>query len=128
MEVRRHLDSEDLHHHLSEFWPEITELAGLPLPDYAERNDPNPHAGRFFPVFLFDLHHPTPLLLDGRHRALAYDDMVLAVRTTAPPLPSHFMCEGEVVDVDPSNVTRPVLSAILQTAWGLAPTHEAWSA
>ncbi|CAI7915179.1 unnamed protein product, partial [Closterium sp. NIES-54] len=37
-------------------------------------------------------------------------------------------CEGEVVDVDPSNVTRPVLSAILQTAWGLAPTHEAWSA
>ncbi|CAI5507095.1 unnamed protein product, partial [Closterium sp. Naga37s-1] len=128
MEVRRHLDSEDLHRHLSEFWPEITELAGLPLPDYAERNDPNPHAGRFFPVFLFDLHDPTPLLLDGRHRALAYDDMVLAVRTTAPPLPSHYMCEGEVVDVDPSNVTRPVLSAILQTAWGVAPTHEAWSA
>ncbi|CAI5509283.1 unnamed protein product [Closterium sp. Naga37s-1] len=128
MEVRRHLDSEDLHHHLSEFWPEITELAGLPLPDYAERNDPNPHAGRFFPVFLFDLHEPAPLLLDGRHRALAYDDMVLAVRTTAPLLPSHYMCEGEVVDVDPSNVTRPVLSAILHTAWGVAPTHEAWSA
>ncbi|CAI5987389.1 unnamed protein product [Closterium sp. NIES-64] len=128
MEVRRHLDSEDLHRHLSEFWPEITELAGLPLPDYAERNDPKPHAGRFFPVFLFDLHAPYPLLLDGRHRALAYDDMVLAVRSTAPPLPSHYMCEGEGVDMDPSNVTRPVLSAILHTAWGLAPTHEAWSA
>ncbi|CAI5962738.1 unnamed protein product [Closterium sp. NIES-64] len=128
MEVRRHLDSEDLHRHLSELWPEITELAGLPLPDYAERNDPNPHAGRFFPVFLFDLHEPYPLLLDGRHRALAYDDMVLAVRSTAPLLPSHYMCEGEVVDMDPSNVTRPVLSAILHTAWGLAPTHEAWSA
>ncbi|GJP47219.1 hypothetical protein CLOM_g6435 [Closterium sp. NIES-68] len=127
-EVWRHVDSEDLHHYLSEFWPEITDLAGMPNPDYVERNDPNPHAGRFFPVFLFDLHTAEPLLLDGRHRALAYDDMVLAVRTKAPPMLAEYRCEGELVPMDPSNVTRAVLSAILQTAWGVAPTHESWSA
>ncbi|GJP39609.1 hypothetical protein CLOM_g145 [Closterium sp. NIES-68] len=41
---------------------------------------------------------------------------------------AEYRCEGELVPMDPSNVTRAVLSAILQTAWGVAPTHESWSA
>ena len=82
---------------------------------------------RVVPVFLFDLVRSEPLLFDGARRAVAFSDMVVAVRTLAPTLPASSSCEGKRVLFEPSDVRAPLTAAILRTAFGVAPTHLTWS-
>ena len=92
-----------------------TALAGVQDPAFLIPTHPS--SGRFIPVFVLDLETDQPLLLDrteqvppslpslptpptppipqasylkGGSQAVAYDDMVIAVRTKGAPIPSHY--------------------------------------
>lgn len=126
LRVRQYLDSEELHHLFTEFWPEIKTAAEIQDPAFLQPGSAS--SGRLIPVFLLDLDAEEPVLLDRTEQAVAYHDMVIAVRTTAANFSSGFMCNGEEVLTDPSDVTRPVMAALLEAGWGVTPTHTTWSA
>ena len=81
---------------------------------------------RAVPVFLFDLVRTEPLLLDRRHQAVAFPDMVLAVRTRSPAAAVDLQCDGKVALTEPADLHRPLLAGVLQSGWGVAPTHLSW--
>lgn len=125
LEVQQYLDSEELHHLLAEFWPEIKTSAGVHDPPFL---DPELGVnGRVIPVFVFDLDTEDHILLDRSEQAVAYDDMVIAVRTRSREAPVKYQCNSEVIKTDLSNVSRPILAALLQTGWGVSPTYASWS-
>ena len=100
---------------------------------------------RVVPVFVYSLAHERPLLLDEQHVAIAHRDMVLAVQTRpphyskmlytdprdAPPAPPAVpldeACHGQPRKLDAHELRRPLLAALLQTGWGVAPSHVRWS-
>jgi hypothetical protein len=108
-QVHQYLDSRELHD-----W----------LAHYAAQVDPEP-AGDVHrvPVFVYDLARTSVLLLDRFHQALAFPDMVVAVRTRAARPLTDFHCNGHMVSLDPTDGTRNVLAAVLRTGWGVAPTE-----
>ena len=63
-------------------------LAGVQEPAFL--GPTHPSSGRLIPVFVLDLETHEGLLLDGTEQAVAYDDMVIAVRTKGAPIPSHY--------------------------------------
>lgn len=85
------------------------------------------------PVFLFDFSHDNTWLLDRKHQAVAFDDMVIAVQSKTPLLQSDFFCRrgnahhgyaAQRVLLPARDATRAVLGAVLQSVWDVAPTHE----
>lgn len=122
----QYLDSEELHHLFTEFWPEIKAAAEIQDAPFLQPGAAAP--GRMIPIFLLDIDGEQPVLLDRTEQAVAYHDMVIAVRTRGANFSSGFMCNGEDIEVDPSDVTRPVLAALLESGWGVSPTHMSWSA
>ena len=102
------------------------------------------------PVILYSVAARDALLLDRTHVAKPFRDLIVAVSTRAPPtlpangiaaarasatLPpappsSHIdeQCDGLPLALDASRVRRPLLAALLQSGWGVAPTDVAWSA
>ena len=81
---------------------------------------------RVVPAFLFDLARSDPLLLDGEHEAMAFSDMVIAVRTRAPARVVDSQCDGRATLAEPADARRPLLAAMLRAAWGVAPTDRRW--
>eukprot|EP00897_Mesotaenium_endlicherianum_P006582 jgi/Mesen1/5952/ME000301S05071 len=125
MQVQTYLDSEQLHHLLRSFWPEIKTAAEIQDAHSMELEATD--SWRMIPIFLLDLDSIETILLDRTDQAVAYDDMVLAVRTKGPKYASEFTCNGEAVQLDPTDVTRPALAALLQTGWGITPPYMTWS-
>jgi hypothetical protein len=91
-------------------------------------------------VFVFHLHaaaHSSasaPLLFDGVHQAMAFDDMVIAVETSdgerrsasgtrAAFAPSAVQCESRVPFFVAGDATRALVGAMLSTGFNVAPTH-----
>jgi hypothetical protein len=64
---------------------------------------------------LFLLVHAEPVLLDGLLQAavLGQGDVV-AVRSAAPPLQTFFGCFDHQMAINPQNIHRPVLAAVMQ--------------
>ncbi|EKX39432.1 hypothetical protein GUITHDRAFT_114391 [Guillardia theta CCMP2712] len=79
------------------------------------------------PIFLFDLQDTALILLDRFHQAVSFPEMVIALQTRSSPATVDFSCADEMITVDPRDATRPMLGALLQTGWGVAPTHEHFS-
>ncbi len=92
-----------------------------------------------FPVYVYDMrtlagNEPRgsapalPLLLDGAHHAVAFDDMVVAVRSGRRPYLLDHACSGNqrLQRSRDSDVRRSVLAAVLSGLWGVAPTHLRW--
>eukprot|EP00271_Cylindrocystis_brebissonii_P008195 TRINITY_DN22200_c0_g1_i1.p1 TRINITY_DN22200_c0_g1~~TRINITY_DN22200_c0_g1_i1.p1 ORF type:complete len:711 (+),score=101.73 TRINITY_DN22200_c0_g1_i1:274-2406(+) len=125
--VKEHLDSETMHHLLAEFWYDIKAAAGVEDAPFFKEDVYSTKGGRVIPMFLFDMDTTEPVLLDGGEQAVAYDDMVVAVRTQAKTVRQPFQCHGEPVEADLRQVTRPLLAALLQTGWGVTPSHLTWS-
>ena len=50
--------------------------------------------------------------------------MVLALQTQSGAATVDYSCSEEMVTLDAADATRPMLAALLQTGWGVAPTHE----
>eukprot|EP00850_Spirogloea_muscicola_P012412 SM000080S22927 [mRNA] locus=s80:167969:177407:- [translate_table: standard] len=125
LQTHDYLDSVELHDLLADFWPEIKSSGHIDDPLYLRAEIPE--SGRVIPVFLFDFDGDYPLLLDHTEQAVAFDDMVIAVRTKPANVSTYFECNGKEVNMDVGDVTRPVLAAILQSGWGVSPTHTIWS-
>ena len=53
--------------------------------------------------------------------------MVLALQTKSGAATLDYSCSDEMVTLDAADATRPMLGALLQTGWGVAPTHEHFS-
>lgn len=116
--VSEYLDSKRLHQTLSDSQDEIRRLAKLPEEDF----------GRVLPVYIFDLDVNSILLLDRYHQSVAFKDMVIAVRTKNTQTVSDYSCNGRHVFTQTRDLERPLVGSILQSMWGVSPTHLVWSA
>ena len=127
---------------LKEAMPQGRTGASTQLPIRAAR--PNE---RLLPVVVYSLAAAEPVLLDGRHVALPFSELVLAVQTRTPsgagtvsssvpavpppPPPSLLLdeqCQGMAISLHANSLARPLLSALLQSGWGIVPTGTTWSA
>lgn len=115
--VSDYLDSKRLHQTISESTEEFRKLAGLPEEDF----------GRVLPVFVFDLDVNSILLLDRYHQSVAFKDMVIAVRTKNSQTVSDYSCNSRPVFTQTRELERPLVGSILQSMWGVSPTHLVWS-
>nr|XP_043634557.1 uncharacterized protein LOC122605668 [Erigeron canadensis] len=116
--VSEYLDSKRIHQTLSESQDEIRRLAKLPEDDF----------GRVLPVYIFDLEVNSILLLDRYHQSVAFKDMVISVRTKNTQTVSDYSCNGRHVFTQTRELERPLVGSILQSMWGVSPTHMVWSA
>lgn len=115
--VSEYLDSKRLHQILSDSSEELKRSIGIEEEDY----------GRVIPVYVFDLDYDKLLLLDRYHQAVAFKDMVIVVRTRSSQTVSDYSCNGRHVITQTRDLERPIVGAILQSMWGVSPTHLTWS-
>ncbi|XP_061360832.1 uncharacterized protein LOC133304786 [Gastrolobium bilobum] len=115
--VSEYLDSKRLHQILSDSAGELRKVAGVPEEDF----------GRVVPVYVFDLDYSTLLQLDRFHQSVAFKDMVIAVRTKNTQTVSDYSCNGRHVFTHTRELVRPLVGSILQSMWGVSPTHMSWS-
>ncbi|WOK93899.1 hypothetical protein Cni_G02600 [Canna indica] len=116
--VNEYLDSKRLHQILSDSVEEVHRTVKIP------EEDDYP---RVLPVYIFDLDHDKLLLLDRYHQAIAFRNMVIAVRTRSSQTVSDYSCNGRHVITQTRNLDRPIIGSILQSMWGISPTHQSWS-
>ncbi|GKV08680.1 hypothetical protein SLEP1_g20281 [Rubroshorea leprosula] len=115
--VSEYLDSKRLHQILSDSAEEFRRAAGLPEEDFS----------KVLPVYVFDLDHNMLLLLDRYHESIAFRDMVIAVRTKIAQTVNDYSCNGRHVFTRTRELERPLVGSILQSMWGVSPTHLSWS-
>lgn len=116
--ISEYLDSKRLRQILSDSAEEFRRVAGLPEEDYSSR---------VLPVYVFDLDYNMLLLLDRYHQSIAFKDMVIAVRTKNAQTVSDYSCNGRHVFTRTRELERPIVGSILQSMWGVSPTHLSWS-
>ncbi|KAJ4961191.1 hypothetical protein NE237_021101 [Protea cynaroides] len=115
--VSEYLDSKRLHQILSDSADQLRSAAGVPQEDF----------GRVLPVYVFDMDFNRLLLLDRYHQSVAFRDMVIAVRTRSTQTVSDYSCSGRHVITQTRELERPLVGSILQSLWGVSPTHLLWS-
>ncbi|CAA0828443.1 Unknown protein [Striga hermonthica] len=115
--VSEYLDSKRLHQSILESVDEFRRVGKLPEEEF----------GRILPVYVFDLDVNTILLLDRYHQSVAFKDMVIAVRTKSTQTVSDYSCNGHHVFTQTRELERPLVGSILQSMWGVSPTHLVWS-
>ncbi|XWS40841.1 hypothetical protein CRYUN_Cryun17cG0030700 [Craigia yunnanensis] len=116
--VSEYLDSKRLHQILSDSAEEFRRVAGLPEEEFGSR---------VLPVYVFDLDYNNILLLDRYHQSVAFKDMVISVRTKTAQTVSDYSCNGRHVFTHTRELERPLVGSILQSMWGVSPTHLLWS-
>ncbi|XP_039143521.1 uncharacterized protein LOC120280672 [Dioscorea cayenensis subsp. rotundata] len=117
MIVSEYLDSKRLRQILSDSGDEFKRAAGIEDEGY----------GKVVPVYVFDLDYDKLLMLDRFHQAVAFRDMVIAVRTRSSQTVSDYSCNGRHVITQTRNLERPIVGSVLQSMWGVSPTHLSWS-
>ncbi|CAA7408818.1 unnamed protein product [Spirodela intermedia] len=115
--VSEYLDSKRLHQVLVDSADDIRSSARIA----------DEEIGRVLPVYVFDLDYDKLLLLDRYHQAVAFRDMVIAVRTRSAQTVSDYTCNGRHMITQTRNLERPVVGSVLQSMWGVSPTHLSWS-
>ncbi|KAG9451722.1 hypothetical protein H6P81_004626 [Aristolochia fimbriata] len=115
--VSEYLDSKRLHQILLDSTDELRRSIGIEEEEF----------GRIIPVYVFDLDYDRLLLLDRYHQAVAFKDMVIAVRTRSSQTVSDYSCNGRHVITQTRELERPLVGSILQSMWGVSPTHLMWS-
>ncbi|TVU07992.1 hypothetical protein EJB05_41374, partial [Eragrostis curvula] len=115
--VNEYLDSKRLRQVLSDSSDEMHRLAGVRDDEY----------DKVVPVYVFDLDHDRLLPLDRHHQAVAFGDMVVAVRTRSSQTVSDYSCNGRHIITMTRNLERPIIGSVLQSMWGVSPTHMSWS-
>ncbi|KAI3974180.1 hypothetical protein MKX01_033431 [Papaver californicum] len=113
-----YLDSKRLHQILSDSVDELRKAAGIPEEDYSSH---------VLPVYVFDLEYNRLMMLDRYHQSIAFKDMVIAVRTKNTQTVSDYSCNGRHVMTQTRKLERPIVGSILQSMWGVSPTHLKWS-
>ncbi|EFA79108.1 hypothetical protein PPL_07933 [Heterostelium album PN500] len=107
--TQQYLDSKELH-----YWLKQHNLQFVPELDYRNNR-------LIIPVFLFDISFKDLLLLDRTHQAVSFNDMVIAIQTQSQRI-SDFKCD-QILQIDATDATRPVLASLLETIWGISPTQ-----
>lgn len=80
------------------------------------------------PVLVFDSAGTEAILLDGWRQAVALPSgAAVAVRSGHQTVPTFFGCHDKQVYIDPQELHRPVMAAVLQAGWGVADTALFWS-
>uniref|UniRef100_A0ACD5UGE1 Uncharacterized protein n=1 Tax=Avena sativa TaxID=4498 RepID=A0ACD5UGE1_AVESA len=118
MIVSEYLDSKRMRQVLSDSSEEMHRVAGV---------QDNDEYDKVVPVYVFDLDYDKLLMLDRYHQAVAFRDMVVAVRTRSSQTVSDYSCNGRHVITMTRNLERPIISSVLQTMFGVSPTHQSWS-
>ncbi|BBN17816.1 hypothetical protein MPTK1_7g17090 [Marchantia polymorpha subsp. ruderalis] len=116
--VDDYLDSKQLHEFLSEFGAELEEKMQIDA-------EPSAHV---LPVYILDVDSDRQLLLDRYHQVIPFRDMVIAVRSKQAQVVTEYSCNGRPMVAQTRMLERPIVGALLQTLWGVAPTHLTWSA
>ncbi|GAB4832160.1 hypothetical protein Ancab_006177 [Ancistrocladus abbreviatus] len=116
--VSEYVDSKRLHQILSDSAEDFKRLAGI-----TDEDD----FGRVLPVYVFDLDYSMLLLLDRYHQSVAFKDMVIAIRTKNTQTVSDYSCNGRHVFTQTRELDRSLVGSILQSMWGVSPTHLVWS-
>ncbi|KAF2076821.1 hypothetical protein CYY_001849 [Polysphondylium violaceum] len=110
--TQQYLDSKELHIWLKQ------HLSNL-IPNYDHQSN---HL--IVPVFVFDISYKDILLLDRTNQAVSFQDMVIAIQTQTPNrIRIDFQCDKKSLSLDSTDATKPILSSLLQTIWGITPTH-----
>ncbi|XP_020593932.1 uncharacterized protein LOC110034039 [Phalaenopsis equestris] len=115
--VTEYLDSKVLNKVLAGSIADIHRAAGITDDVY----------GKVLPVFVFDLDYDKITLLDRFHQAVAFRDMVIAVRTRNVETVSYYSCNGRHMFTHTRNLNRAIVGSVLQSMWGVTPTHLTWS-
>ncbi|KAG6398298.1 hypothetical protein SASPL_139754 [Salvia splendens] len=115
--VSEYLDSKRLHQTILESNNEFRRVGRVPEEEF----------GRILPVYVFDLDITAILLLDRYHQSVAFKDMVIAVRTKSTQAVSDYSCNGHHMFIQTRELERPLVGSILQSMWGISPTHMVWS-
>lgn len=115
--VSEYLDSKRLHQSILDSLNEFRRVANMHDEEF----------GRVLPVYVFDLDMNSILLLDRYHQSVAFKDMVIAVRTRSTQTVSDYSCNGHHVFTQTRDLERPIIGSILQSMWGVSPTHLVWS-
>ncbi|KAJ6842249.1 uncharacterized protein M6B38_302645 [Iris pallida] len=115
--VSEYLDSKRLRQVLSDSADDIRGAAGIG----------DEESGKVLPVYIFDLDYDKAVLLDRFHQAVAFRDMVVAIRTRASHMVSDYICNGRHVITQARMLDRAVVGSVLQSMWGVSPTHLSWS-
>ncbi|KAJ7570454.1 hypothetical protein O6H91_01G120500 [Diphasiastrum complanatum] len=115
--MSEYIDSKQLYYLLTQNQKEIADLAGID--SYG--------LFRTVPVYVFDLPKERNLLLDRLHQAIAFKDSVIAIRTVGSYMIGDFHCNGRPITRRARDLERPIVGALLQTIWGVSPTHLTWS-
>ncbi|KAI8476830.1 MAG: hypothetical protein J3K34DRAFT_201157 [Monoraphidium minutum] len=89
---------------------------------------------KVLPVFVFDVAGTDAVLIgeSGRggvwRQAVALEGGdVIAVRSGQASVPTFYGCGLKAVHLDPADLQRPVMAALLQSGWGVADTALFWS-
>jgi len=63
----------------------------------------------------------------GCIQVMPFRDMVIAVRTVVAQAVIEYSCNGQQLLVSTRHLERPLVGALLQSLFGVAPTHVTWS-
>jgi hypothetical protein len=122
-QVHQYLDSSEMRDWLEHFETNFWTLAETTTRSTKLRRSDV----RVVNAFVYELKTREILLLDRFHQAVAFKDMVIAVKTQAPSAVVDYSCNGKSVQFSPQSPERAVLAALLQTVWGVSPTHQLWN-
>eukprot|EP00118_Oscarella_pearsei_P008474 m.43819 g.43819 ORF g.43819 m.43819 type:complete len:676 (+) comp33477_c0_seq9:68-2095(+) len=112
-----YLDSKELRHWLQKF------RADFEVKSKADEDSSAFETYHTVPIYLFSLQTAEAVLLDGEKQAVAFDDMVVAIQTKAKASPCIIECLNGKFETVSSDLTRPVISALLNTIYGVMPSH-----
>eukprot|EP00249_Psilotum_nudum_P015265 c25230_g1_i1 orf=130-2187(+) len=115
--INQYLDSKELHFALRHVRQDMAIKAGIT----------HSSSARVVYVYILDLDYDGQLLLDRYHQAVAFKDMVIAVRARSLRSISDYVCNGRHVVSQIRELDRPIIGALLQTLWGVTPIHLTWS-
>eukprot|EP01025_Chloroclados_australasicus_P056483 TRINITY_DN6986_c0_g1_i1.p1 TRINITY_DN6986_c0_g1~~TRINITY_DN6986_c0_g1_i1.p1 ORF type:complete len:691 (+),score=80.36 TRINITY_DN6986_c0_g1_i1:89-2161(+) len=118
-----HLDSTELLHWMSHYKDRILHISGL----QPEERDFDPQRAIVIPVFLFHTLYDHVLLLDQKYQTLGANGIVVGVVSRAGETISDYQCMGRSALLQPGNITRAVMSAILEGVWGVPPPERTWN-
>eukprot|EP01023_Acetabularia_acetabulum_P011867 TRINITY_DN15525_c0_g1_i7.p1 TRINITY_DN15525_c0_g1~~TRINITY_DN15525_c0_g1_i7.p1 ORF type:complete len:342 (-),score=65.86 TRINITY_DN15525_c0_g1_i7:156-1181(-) len=119
------LDSSELIYWMQNYKNRILQISGLSQ-NSNEKIEPRT---TIVPVFLFHVMYDHVLLLDSKFQAIGKNGIVVGVVSRAGETVSEYACMGHPALLQPNNITRAVMSSVLQGVWGVPPPevtyHEA---
>eukprot|EP01117_Protostelium_nocturnum_P005197 TRINITY_DN1890_c1_g1_i1.p1 TRINITY_DN1890_c1_g1~~TRINITY_DN1890_c1_g1_i1.p1 ORF type:complete len:674 (+),score=232.56 TRINITY_DN1890_c1_g1_i1:360-2381(+) len=110
-----YLDSEELSHWIRNFWKKF------------ESYQPEETFFNTIPIFLFDLSSDKFGLIDQSYQSVSFPDMVVAFQSLHSDFNTEYSCDGNDIRVDISDATRSVFASMLETTFGITPSHLKWN-